>query len=172
MAYLSPFVPALDFSYTYDPVTPTGNMGVLHANEGTLWDYLNQDSRFKILRHMVATARMEGAFNDPTASFTIFAPDDDSLLKVYPMNVFRNIDQGEAQRILHFSTLPRKIKYATLSSSSCLQTNTMLRGQDLYLKTGREGTIVNGNCLITRPDFVVNNAIIHVTDNLCLPVSG
>ncbi len=170
MAYLSPITPGLDLTYTYSPIMPQGNTGVLQVNPGTLWDYLNQETDFSIFRHIVATARMEGILNDPSASFTLFLPSDKSLLEKYAMDVFRNIDQSTAEHIVKYSSLPREVPFKNISSSSCLRLNTKIRGQDLYSKTTEEGTVLNGKAKIIRPDYIVNNAILHITDDLCKPV--
>ena len=170
MAYLSPVIPGLDLSYTYSPLRPLGNLGVTEPNPGTLWDFLNEHADFKIFRHIVETARMEGLFNDPSSTFTVFLPLDRELLQSYSMNVFKNIDQSTAMGIVNFSTLLQKVSIADIQNSSCLKMNTRLRGQDLYLKTTREGTSINGDVKILRPDVMVNNAIVHITSDLCKPV--
>ncbi len=170
MAYLSPITPGLDLTYTYSPIMPQGNTGVIHANPGTLWDYLNQETDFSIFRHIVATARMEGLLNDPSADFTLFLPSDAALLEKYAMDVFRNIDQSSAEKIVNYSLLLRKVPYKNIESSSCLKLNTRIRGQDLYAKTDNNGTILNGKIKVIRPDYIVNNAIVHITNDMCKPV--
>ena len=170
MAYLSPVTPGLDLTYTYSPVLPQGNVGVTEPSPGTLWDFLNKEQDFQIFRHIVVTARMEGLFNDPMGDFTLFLPSDTELLRSYSMNTFKNIDQSTATGIVNFSTLLQKVGIASIQNSSCLKMNTRLRGQDLYLKTTAEGTFINGNNRILRPDIETNNATVHVTSDLCKPV--
>jgi uncharacterized surface protein with fasciclin (FAS1) repeats len=173
MAYFAPVIPALDLTYTYTRVVPRGNSGGVPINPGSLWDYLNESPKHKIFRHLVSIAQLSEIFNDQQAEVTVFVPDDELLLKKFPRNVFINMEKHQARRMIEYNTLPRLINMKELLSSGSMKLNTRIRGQVIYtqVKGSHENPtlFLNMTSRVVRPNLIVGNALIHVTDAFVVP---
>lgn len=169
MVSITPFLPGLDFSYKYNPIPLPGNVGLTKPCPGSLWAFLLQDNDFSIFRHLVVTAEMVNIFNDLQANFTVLVPSDSELLKKYQKEVFLNMGKSTSIETIKYNTLNRKITYKDLTSSDCMKINTLLRGHVLYSKVDRGHVVFNDVSYIIRPDVIVNNCLLHITNDICIP---
>ncbi len=169
MAYFAPPIPALDLTYTYERIAPPGNSGGVPINPGSLLDYLHQTSNHKVFLHLVRTAQMDQIFNDLQADVTVFVPDDIQLLQKFPDNVFLNMGKHQARQIISYNSLPRIIKFKELISSTAMKLDTRIRGQPIYTNYCNKVLNLNNTCKVIRPDLIVANALIHMTDSFLIP---
>ena len=174
MAYLSPFIPGLDFTYQYTGIRPIHNNLPLEPSPGTLWDFLVQNKdEFRLYKFLVEMAEFTNRYNDVQLDNTVFIPTDKSILQVYNENMILNMGQNQAIKMLKYNSLNRKISIKELSSSESMKLKTRVRGQVIYTNS-EHGTIrligdVGQTVRIMRGDIIVNNALIHITDTFLLP---
>jgi hypothetical protein len=169
MAYFAPVIPGLNLTYTYDRIAPPGNSGGVPINPGSLLDYLHQADNHKVFLHLVRTAQMDQIFNDIQADVTVFVPDDKLLLKKFPENVFLNMEKHQARQTISYNCLPRLINYKELISSRAMKLDTRIRGQPIYTNYCDKVLILNNTSRVIRPDLIVANALIHITDAFVIP---
>ena len=104
---------------------------------------------------------------------TVFVPDDGLLLEKFPRNVFINMEKHQARRMIEYNTLPRLINMKELLSSGSMKLNTRIRGQVIYtqVKGSHENPtlFLNMTSRVVRPNLIVGNALIHVTDSFVVP---
>ena len=170
MAYLSPFVAALDLRYQYSSIPPTGNQG-LQVNPGTLWDYLSRkENNVSVFRDIVLKSGLAQIYNDTQADVTVFVPLDDLLLQKRSLGSIQNMTKSEAVSIVMYSTLNRQIDSSLLKSSKCLRLDTRLRRERMNSSVTDDGTIVlDERVRVVRPDLITNNSKVHLTDDICVP---
>ena len=122
MAYLSPIIPCLDLTYTYQPIAPRINRGAPNPNPGTAWDFICRESNnLGLMRALIGKSGLAGILNDTEASFTIFLPQDEQLLKHMTPGQILNMTKSEAYAIVNYSILTRRYNRDVLESSTCLR---------------------------------------------------
>jgi len=174
MAYFSPVIPGLDFTYQYTGIRPIHNNLPIEPCPGTLWDFLVQNKEeFRLYKFLVEMAQLPQRYNDVQLDNTVFIPTDKSLLQVYDENMILNMEQHQAIKMLKYNSLNRKISMKELRSSESMKLKTRIRGQVVYTNS-EHGTIrligdVGAPVRIMRGDIIVNNALIHITDTFLLP---
>ena len=174
MAYLAPVIPGLDLTYQFEKIRPLHNNKLITPCPGTLWDFLVQnDQHFSIYKFLVSKAELEYDFNEIQLDSTVFIPSDECLQKLWNNNMFQNMGKHQASRIIKYNSLPRLINMKELTSSESMKINTRIRGHLIYTNSDGKGlTLIgekNGPVNISKGDIIVNNAIIHLTDNFLLP---
>ena len=112
---------------------------------------------------------MDQIFNDIQADVTVFVPDDKLLLKKFPKNVFLNMEKHQARQIISYNCLYRLINYKELISSRAMKLDTRIRGQPIYTNYCDKVLILNNTSRVIRPDLIVANALIHITDAFVIP---
>jgi len=112
---------------------------------------------------------MDQIFNDLQADVTVFVPDDIQLLQKFPDNVFLNMGKHQARQIISYNSLPRIIKFKELISSTAMKLDTRIRGQPIYTNYCNKVLNLNNTCKVIRPDLIVANALIHMTDSFLIP---
>ena len=175
MAYLSPVIPGLDLSYKYEQIQPIHNKHIIEPCPGSLWDFLTQNKKeFGIFKFLVEQAELEYRFNEVELDITVFIPRDETILKKYNQNMFQNMDKHQALRMINYNSLQRKINMKELTSSESMKINTRIRGHLIYTNnpSGERLFLIgekNNPVVVIRGDIIVNNAVVHITDNFLLP---
>lgn len=171
MAYQAPIIPTLDYTYMYEPLPPTGNYGNPIVNPGTAWDYFSrEENNFTVFKEIILKSGMVNILNDIQADVTIFAPQDNTLLKKRSIGSIINMNRAEATNILSYSILPRKIHGKELASSKCMRLETRNRQEKVNSGVDENGDIwLDHRVKVIRPDIITNNSIIHITDILSIP---
>jgi len=175
MAYFAPVIPGLDLTYQFEKIRPLHNNEPLKPCPGTLWDFLVQNSKqFSIYKFLVSKADLEYDFNGIQFDSTVFVPSDTSLAKLWDMNVFMNMEKHQAMRMIKYNALSRKVKMRELTSSESMKLDTKIRGHLIYTNSDGKGLTMigeknGGPVNVVNGDIIVNNALVHLTDNFLLP---
>lgn len=172
MAYLSPIIPSLDLTYTYSAMPIVGNRDTFPANPGTLWDFLSSNKdRFGLFRHLVWKSGQAQFFNNTISNFTVFIPVDNLLREHMTEGQILNASEAEAWAIVNYSTLTRKIPLDVLKSSECLRVDTRQDYTRLNTSYDPETDVLllDKKARVVQGDLILNNGIVHLTDNLIMP---
>ncbi len=175
MAYLAPVIPGLDLTYQYEKIRPLHNNTSLEPCPGTLWDFLVQNTQhFSIYKFLVNKADLEYDFNGVEFDSTVFIPSDKSLAKLWNKNMFQNMEKHQAMRMIKYNSLPRQIRMKELTSSESMKLDTRIRGHLIYTNSDGKGLTMigeknGGPVNVVNGDIIVNNALVHLTDNFLLP---
>ena len=173
MAYLAPEIPALSITYNTGNIRPLGNNFPLVPSPGSLWDFLNQHEDFSIYKYLVIKAQLEPQFNESQANITVFVPSDKHMIKLYPMNTFKNMEKHQALRMINFNSLRNKITMKELLSSGSMKLDTRARGHPLYSESDGKTLSLMGDqgdfSKVIKGDIIVNNGIVHITNTFLLP---
>ncbi len=175
MAYFAPVIPGLDLTYQFEKIRPLHNNEPLKPCPGTLWDFLVQNAKiFSIYKFLVSKADLEYNFNGVEFDSTVFIPSDKSLEKLWNKNMFMNMEKHQAMRMIKYNTLPRQIRMKELTSSESMKIDTRIRGHLIYTTSdGQNLSLIGekrgGPVNVVNGDIIVNNALVHLTDNFLLP---
>tara|TARA_Y100001980_G_C14529228_1_gene305020 strand:+ start:1086 stop:1640 length:555 start_codon:yes stop_codon:yes gene_type:complete len=175
MAYFAPVIPGLDLTYQFEKIRPLHNNEPLKPCPGTLWDFLVQNAEiFSIYKFLVSKADLEYDFNGVEFDSTVFIPSDKSLEKLWNKNMFMNMEKHQAMRMIKYNSLPRQIRMKELTSSESMKIDTRIRGHLIYTNSDGKGLTMigeknGGPVNVVNGDIIVNNALVHLTDNFLLP---
>jgi len=85
-----------------------------------------------------------------------------------------NMEKHQAMRMIKYNSLSRQIRMKELTSSESMKLDTKIRGHIVYTNSdGRGLSLIGEKCggpvNVVNGDIIVNNALVHLTDNFLLP---
>lgn len=100
--------------------------------------------------------------------FTVFAPTDAAFAKL-PAGTLESLlkpeNKGKLQEILKYHVVPGRVMAADVVK---LTTATTVQGQDIAIKAGGGGVMVD-SAHVVKTDVIASNGVIHVIDSVILP---
>lgn len=139
-------------------VHPTSLLGIIQHN-----------TDFSLFYNLVKKVKYEDKLSDLLQEFTLFIPSDTFLRKKYTENYLCNITESMSRQILSFSMIKRKIDRNLLQSTSRSIYQTLDASNSLKIITCNGTTFLNNSTSVICWDYVCDNGIIHVIDNILVP---
>lgn len=135
-------------------------------------------------KDIVQTARAAGSFTklvtainaagltftlEGRGPFTVFAPDDAAFAKLSKGQLDSLLaDKKKLQTVLKYHVVGQKVMAAEVAQKRALPT---LQGESLMINA-KDGTVIVDGALVTKPDIVCGNGVIHVIDTVLMPERG
>jgi uncharacterized surface protein with fasciclin (FAS1) repeats len=170
MVSIGPYTQAYDMKHMYDFVDLRKKHTTYPFPDNTLMGIISTNSDFSIFARLVKKARFSSKLSEKQADYTVFVPSDAELRKKYNEHFLNNIDDGLAKQILSFSMMNRKIDKKLLQSSPVSIFPTLDRSNSMHINTVCEITKLPNNTTVIHFNQPADNGIIHVIDNLLIPI--
>jgi uncharacterized surface protein with fasciclin (FAS1) repeats len=109
------------------------------------------------------------ALNDPSASYTLFAPVNEAFTAA--ATVLQPLAPNQIEAALRYHVLGTRVLSSQITFGTPLA--TLLAGQTITINAGSPPTIVDTtttNARITGVDIIASNGVVHVIDKVLLPV--
>jgi uncharacterized surface protein with fasciclin (FAS1) repeats len=128
----------------------------------TIYDFIDNSSKFTILRSAIAESRLVAPLNTMEGKNTLFAPTDEAFKKLSPDQLKKLIDDKD---------LLKKIIQAHMVLDKSLTQKDLKGMKDLNgFPISTEDGIKIGNAKMTAFDTVCRNGVIHTIDTVLIPV--
>jgi uncharacterized surface protein with fasciclin (FAS1) repeats len=124
--------------------------------------------RFQRLTSLVNPA-LTTALNDPTASYTLFAPVDEAFTPAVDA-VLLPLAPNQTEAALRYHVLGTRVLSSEITAGPQA---TLLAGQTIALTPGSPPTISDTTATaarITGVDIIASNGVVHIIDKVLLPV--
>jgi len=143
--------------------------GVIHAIDAvilppTIVDIAAQNANFETLVSAVIGANLAGTLSDANGTFTVFAPTDDALAALGD-NV-----PADLTPILLYHVLGSPVFSDEISSSIIQSLNDA--DPEIIVEATDMGVMLNGSAKVVATDIVGTNGVIHVIDEVILPINN
>jgi uncharacterized surface protein with fasciclin (FAS1) repeats len=150
----------------YSTSMPVGNVC-----KNTIAGMLINTPDLSIFAKIVERARMMDYLNDAfdVQKHTMFVPSDQYLLKLHPKDYFNSIDIGVARSLVTFALMKGTITKRYFKGGPSSQFVTMNPVHKLFVTNISDDTILSKNTRVIHWNHMVDNGVIHVTDNLLDP---
>lgn len=142
------------------------------AATDTITGLLNKTSDLSTLKTLVGLASLDGALDNTSSQYTVFAPKD-SAFAALPKSVTDALVKPENKTvlagILKYHVIPSKILSTDLAAD---QTVTTLNGDTLVVKKA-DGKVTitdktGGVSTVTTADVEATNGVVHIVDKVLL----
>jgi hypothetical protein len=126
------------------------------------------NNNFKYYRYLVDKSKLQSRYDDSQASFTIFAPRDDTLDE-NTKRFITNADINMARKLVDFSTIPRIIREKTLNEYGVYWADTR-NSPERILVDNRPGMglKVSGHHVLSG-NLGLKNGIVYQISGLLIP---
>jgi len=172
MVSIGPYTQAYDMKHMYNFVDlRKKKTDRCVQDKNTLMGIITGNPDFTIFAKIVDKAKYGGKLSQPQANYTVFVPSDAELKQKYSKQFIDNMDDGMAKQIMAFSIMNRKIDQYLLQSSPVSIFPTIDRSNSMYINTVNNITHLSNNTKVIHWNQPADNGIIHVIDNLLIPVS-
>lgn len=172
MVSINPGVQAYDMRQFYDfPDLRSKKQVKCSLPDNTLMGIIYNNPDFSIFAGIVEKAHYGGKLSERQANFTLFVPSDTYLKQKYPKQYFDNMDDGLARQILAFSMMKRKLDQNLLQASPVSLYPTIDRSNLMQIDTISGVSRLNNCTTVIHWNHPADNGIIHVIDDLLIPVS-
>ena len=143
--------------------------GVIHTIDAvllppTVVDLAVQNGNFGILVTAVIEAELAETLSDPNGSFTVFAPTDDAF-DALGENV-----PSDLTPILLYHVLGSPVYSDEISSGIVNSLNST--DPEIVVEVSDTGVKLNGSAKVVATDIVGTNGVIHVIDQVILPINN
>ena len=170
MVSIGPYSQSMNYTYMFDKGDLRGPLPLKETCPTTLSGIIARHPDFTHFKYILKLAKLEAILDDPDANVTLFVPSDMALNKVMDPSVFLNMDLATARHIVLGSSLERKITSAVLSDSPASWINTRDPPNRLFVTTIRGHTRINNSINVIHKDIQASNGLIHVVDNMIIPI--
>lgn len=169
MSAIGPYSKAFDNTHMWNFSDLRGPKSSLCINTNSAFGYISKHPEMKKFSAIIEKAGMIGPMNEPEFNSTVFVPLDRYLKD--PLHVYKNLDKGAARNILNVSMLNNKIDGMLIRSSpvSSYTTKDPYNPDYMYVTNISGVTEINNCAHVIQYDIKLDNAIIHVTDNIITP---
>lgn len=169
MVSIGPDSQSYNFTHMFNIKDLRGPLPVKKECPNTLMDVIINTPEFSKFRFMVKLARLESILNGLQADFTLFIPSDNAIAHLGD-EVFINMDDASARHIVMSLMLNRRITSDLLIDSPASFFLTRDPPNRLFISNISGKTYINNDTRIIKFDILTRNGVIHVIDNLIIPV--
>lgn len=143
--------------------------GVIHAIDAvilppTVVDLAIQNGSFESLVAAVVGANLAGTLSDPSGTFTVFAPTDDAFAALGD-NVPSDLSPVLLYHVLGSPVYSDEISSGIISSLNASD-------PEIVVEVSEMGVKLNGSANVVATDIVGTNGVIHVIDQVILPIDN
>jgi len=143
--------------------------GVIHAIDAvllppTIVDLAIQNGSFETMVSAVVEAELAETLSDPSGTFTVFAPTDDAFAALGD-NV-----PADLTPILLYHVLGSPVYSDQISSGIVNSLNSS--DPEIVVEVSEMGVKLNGSANVVATDIVGTNGVIHVIDQVILPINN
>ncbi len=143
--------------------------GVIHAIDAvllppTVVDLAVQNGSFGTLVSAVVGADLAETLSDPSGTFTVFAPTDDAFAALGD-NVPADLTPILLYHVLGSPVYSDEISSGIVSSLNASDPEIVVEVSDM-------GVMLNGSAKVVATDIVGTNGVIHVIDQVIVPISN
>jgi transforming growth factor-beta-induced protein len=143
--------------------------GVIHAIDAVLMpptvvDLAVQNGNFGTLVSAVIEAELAETLSDPNGSFTVFAPTDDAF-DALGENVPSDLTPVLLYHVLGSPVYSDEISSGIVNSLNAADPEIVVEVSDM-------GVMLNGSAKVVATDIVGTNGVIHVIDQVILPINN
>ena len=168
MTSLGPYNETQNYTHMFDIKDFNGPLPHYYYHKNSMSDIISCKPEFSKFRYILEKAKLDGIYNDPQSDYTIFVPTDNSIRHLD--DILDNLDYYTARNIIRGSTLNRKITSPILEDSRASYFITIDPTNRLLITNVNGDTYINNTIKIIQKDILCTNGVIHVIDNLILPV--
>jgi transforming growth factor-beta-induced protein len=148
--------------------------GVIHAVDTVLLpDAFNDVAGIAIKRYFLSTlvgavvqADLVGALQDPSATYTVFAPTNDAFASL-PAGTLESLTIEQLTNILLYHVVDTRILSTDLADGT--YELTALNGDTIDVVVSGDSITINGNAVVQNADLNGTNGVIHTISNVLLP---
>ncbi len=131
-------------------------------------EFIQKSGHTTIFAYILAKANLEWLVNGPMFENTIFVPVDESLRRKYSVDVFKNMSEELAFKIVKYSIMQGKIERWLLNTLNFSE--LVVSSYDRIEMENSAGNIVlNGKVRVLRGDKTCCNGVVLFTDDLLVP---
>nr|AHN05555.1 transforming growth factor beta induced protein [Branchiostoma belcheri] len=133
----------------------------------SIWDSIDQDADFSILKSAISTAQLEEMLDRP-GTYTFFAPTDRAF-NALPENALPNLlaNPEQLSKILEYHVVENVLNSKAVSPGVAIPLATLQGGQVTVRNVN--GVVTVNSATVERADLINTNGIIHVIDKVLIP---
>ena len=164
-SYTKVFTIAGFYNYQCDPHIP-GMVGTITVNSNSIYDIVAGSNDHTTLKAALDACSLDGVLSGP-GPFTLFAPTDAAFNLLPPGTVtslLNNIPQ--LTDILKHHVVGDSVMSGALSNGQIVMT---LLGTDVTITINSSGDVFVDNAQVIIADYVADNGVVHVIDNVLMP---
>ncbi|GHB40200.1 hypothetical protein GCM10008106_21750 [Mongoliitalea lutea] len=138
------------------------------SQEGSLWEIIEVDPEFSLLRTAVIRAGLDSALR-AVGPITLFAPDNAAMqqtLQELGVPSINMVPVDFLQAVLLYHLIPGRNLRAQLNTGS---RETLLPGFTLNIRVEGSAVILNGEYQVTSTNIDARNGVMHVIDRMMIP---
>jgi uncharacterized surface protein with fasciclin (FAS1) repeats len=170
MTSCGPNTQSLNFTHMFDIIDKRGKYPIEISCPNSLLDIIKKNPDFSRFYYMVKLSQLENILNCNQANFTIFIPSDKALSAKVNDNIFINMDKCTAFNIVKSSMLNNRLSSEILEDCPEGYYYTVSEANRLYITNISGQTYIDNNIRIIKKDILAMNGIIHITDNIIIPI--
>lgn len=170
MVSIGPYSESYNYRHMFDFQDISGPCPTLKVRKNSIMGIIQNNPDFSHFHEIVKLAKMEGKLNEPQFNSTLFIPSDKFLNTLYSPCYFEKMDNGTASQIIKFSTLYKIIDKSLLQSSPSSWFITQNKISRLYVSNINGRTALNQCVGVVHFNIQADNGLIHVVDDLLIPV--
>eukprot|EP00058_Branchiostoma_floridae_P027585 XP_002613076.1 hypothetical protein BRAFLDRAFT_89958 [Branchiostoma floridae] len=133
----------------------------------SIWDSIDQDADFSILKSAISTAQLEDMLDRP-GTYTFFAPTDRAF-NALPEDALPNLlaNPEQLSEILEYHVVENVLNSKAVSPGVAIPLATLQGGQVTVRNVN--GVVTVNSATVERADLINTNGIIHVIDKVLIP---
>ncbi len=136
------------------------------SGKPTIAAIASSNRSFDVFTALVSHAGWTGAFDNPSKSFTVFAPTDDAFGRL-PKGTIEQLFKPESREtlydVLSYHVIGGNVTSGALSNGSVKSKN----GLPLEISVGQGVQVNSAN--VVQADIAASNGVIHVLDKVLIP---
>ena len=138
------------------------------GTEGDIVQTAVAAGQFKTLAKLLKRAGLVSALQQP-GPFTVFAPTDAAFKKV-PKKTLNALlhNKAKLKAVLLYHVVPGKVTAADVVKLTSAKT---LNGKNVRIRVSGSHVFVN-KAMVTKPDVMASNGVIHVVNRVLIPPAG
>lgn len=166
MTAIGPYSQSYMMSHMYSIPDLRVKNGVVVYDRGSIMGILSRTPIYSKFARILQIAQMDGIYNDSQANFTLLIVSNENI----PNNLIESLDVGDAKRIVKASSLKRIIPLMLLEDSPATYFLTTDDKTKLFVTNLYGKTMINDKINVLHGDIRATNGMIHVVNQLIIPV--
>lgn len=138
------------------------------TQEGSLWEIIQEDPDFSLLRTAIGRAGLDSALQ-VVGPITLFAPNNAAVqrtLQELGVSSINQIPIDFLQAVLLYHIIPGRNLSSLLSTS---QRQTLLPGFVIDIRVENGSVILNNDFTVLTPNLDARNGVLHIIDGMMIP---